>query len=82
MVSIRNKYGGDGASERKHSAAMSYEQMQTMMGWSEKECPIPASGTTPKSFAEREHQVKHLMFRAFACIGWVVWTRWVIIFYS
>ncbi|KAL0564527.1 hypothetical protein V5O48_017518 [Marasmius crinis-equi] len=76
MTSIRNTVRSD-STTRNHAEAMSYQDMEKWMAWSEKMVP-DALADHPELLATREKLLevgKHLMMRAFAASGFTLWTR-------
>ena len=62
----------DGEGERRHSKAMSIEDMERILAHSLRECP---EGFEPKTQEERDLLARHLFYRAFASFAFTIWTR-------
>ncbi|THU93512.1 hypothetical protein K435DRAFT_861432 [Dendrothele bispora CBS 962.96] len=69
LTACKNK---DGEAERKHSRAMTVEDMVTLFFWSWNICPDDAPVTT---IEERMLKTEHLFFRAFTSTAFTLWTR-------
>ncbi|KLO14727.1 hypothetical protein SCHPADRAFT_825926 [Schizopora paradoxa] len=73
-TALKHKVKADGRI-RNHAVAMSYEYMQTIMAWSERECPAEMCCRAPSSMEERTKVTKHLRLRAFASTGFTLFAR-------
>ena len=71
---VKHKCGAEGG-DWKHSLAMSKEHMETMFEWSESTCLESVYNAKATSIEEQALRTKHLQFRAFASMGWTVWSR-------
>ncbi|THU92314.1 hypothetical protein K435DRAFT_862637 [Dendrothele bispora CBS 962.96] len=69
LAACKNK---DGETERKHSRAMSIEDMTNIFLWSWNICPDNSPVTTTQ---ERALKTEHLFFRAFISVAFTLWTR-------
>jgi hypothetical protein len=76
MKAIKTKSNVKGsAATREHAEAMTLEELQKIMQWSETQCP--------HEILEREHHdletlklaIKHGLMRAFSPSGYTLWTR-------
>jgi hypothetical protein len=76
LKTIKNKCGAEGDA-RNHAKAMTIEDMETLMNWSE--------GCVPNRMADHEftdaaslaNAAKHFFMRAFMTSGFTLWTRFV-----
>ncbi|KAG1733068.1 uncharacterized protein EDB91DRAFT_1084578 [Suillus paluster] len=70
MEVLKNNEGAEGGS-RNHASAMTIEDMQKVMAWSYKQCPDKLISL----IYSRVRTQKHLVIRAFATTGFMIWTR-------
>ncbi|KAJ7500182.1 hypothetical protein B0H11DRAFT_2155556 [Mycena galericulata] len=63
------------AATRHHAEAMTIQDMQKWMNWSESECPVSKSDKVSTDGSERLVVIKHTMMRAFGSSGFILWTR-------
>jgi hypothetical protein len=63
----------DGEGERKHSRALSIEDMEMIYRYSLQQCP---EGFEPKTQEEIELLARHLFYLAFAAFAFTIWTRY------
>ncbi|KAF8583867.1 hypothetical protein K439DRAFT_1347615, partial [Ramaria rubella] len=78
IMSVKNRQGAEGT--RSHSCAMTKEYMDSIMGWSNQQCPPETlrvlSNCQPSDYHQRlPIATKHYFMRAFAASGWTIWTR-------
>ncbi|KLO04825.1 hypothetical protein SCHPADRAFT_840175, partial [Schizopora paradoxa] len=73
-TALKHKVKSDGR-VRNHATAMTYPYMESIMAWSEKECPNEMSCRKPLLMEERTKVTKHLRLRAFASTGFTLFTR-------
>ncbi|KLO05243.1 hypothetical protein SCHPADRAFT_811754, partial [Schizopora paradoxa] len=73
-AALKHKDRSDGRI-RNHATAMTYENMERIMAWSEKECPNEMSNHEPSTAEERAEVTKHLRLRAFASTGFTLFAR-------
>jgi hypothetical protein len=66
------------AATRQHAEAMTLEELQKMMRWSEKECPhevvAPEKVQTVQDIEEIQFITKHGLMRAFCSTAFTLWT--------
>jgi hypothetical protein len=82
MDAIKTRSGVKGAAAtRQHAEAITLEDLQKMMRWSEKECPSslvdPEKVDTVQRIEELQFITKHGMMRAFSSSGFTLWTRYL-----
>ena len=80
LDAINTKSGVKGATAtRKHAEAMTVEDLQKMMRWSENECLHsyidPERVKAVQSVERLQFLTKHGMMRAFSSSGFTLWTR-------
>ncbi|KAF8589206.1 hypothetical protein K439DRAFT_1612926 [Ramaria rubella] len=78
ITSVKNRKGAEGT--RSHSCAMTKEYMDSIMGWSNQQCPPETLRVLSNLQPSDYHQclpiaTKHHLMRAFAASGWTIWTR-------
>ncbi|THU80443.1 hypothetical protein K435DRAFT_874378 [Dendrothele bispora CBS 962.96] len=69
LTACKNK---DGEKERKHSRAMSHQDMKAIYDWSIRTCPDDAPVTNVNQLALK---TEHLLYRASASLAFTIWTR-------
>lgn len=81
LKAVKHKSGAEGG-DRKHSLAMTKEYMETILKWSESQCPteeierlVQEGQNRQLSVEERSLITKHLEYRTFASTAWTVWSR-------
>ncbi len=75
LQALKNRSRENGAGNQNHAEAMLIEDLRKMLDWSTLQCP---SNWLEKELADVDtlHFVaKHVMMRAFAASGFVIWTR-------
>jgi hypothetical protein len=92
MEAIKNKSGSKGAAATRHHAeAMTIEDLQKIMEWSERTMSsydiMVIAGRKVDSDSDMgcetmKQQLKHLMMRAFLSSGFTLWTRFELRLYS
>ena len=77
---VKTRSGVKGAAaSRQHAEALSLEELQKLMRWSEKECPhemvTPERAQTARDLEELQVLTKHGLMRAFSSSAFTLWTR-------
>ncbi|KAF8071961.1 hypothetical protein FPV67DRAFT_1411251 [Lyophyllum atratum] len=74
--SLKLKETADGTSaDRAHAVAMTIEDLEQIIDWSEKEFPSEAANDEPTTTEERKLRATHLMMRAFLSTAFTLWAR-------
>lgn len=62
---------------RNHAEAMTVEELQQLMQWSERACPNQwiEEGKERKTVATQALLFQHALFRAFSASAYTLWTR-------
>jgi len=74
-IKIRASIKG-AAATRQHAEAISIEEIQTLMQWSEKTCPNELLEMPVPNVETLMFRLEHALMRAFVTSAFTLWTRW------
>ena len=74
-VKTRSKKKGYSAT-RNHAEAMSIEELQKLMRWSEETCPDELLTMPLKDIETLKFRLEHALMRAFVSSAFTLWTRY------
>jgi hypothetical protein len=81
VQAVKTRARTKGASAtRNHAEAMTIEEIQKLMNWSETQCSNEQLTTVPiETMEELKHCLEHGLMRAFMASAFTLWTRLVLI---
>ena len=74
-IKIRASVKG-AAATRQHAEAISIEEIQTLMQWSERTCPNELLEMPVPDVETLMFRLEHALMRAFVTSAFTLWTRW------
>jgi hypothetical protein len=78
MQAVKTRARSKGASAtRNHAEAMSIEEIQKLMNWSEMQCSNELTTVPIETMEESKRRLEHGLMRAFMASAFTLWTRLV-----